>query len=1325
MSYISREHLVDDFTKEIQVNIPSIRNDLASLNGKKTDWQNLEQVYRLFHNIKGSSAQLSLKYISGVAHIAEDLLEELMISGKDIGTAEISFIDTVAKNIQEVSKENNIKNEETGEKLLADAINSFRELTGETPEDPQTIQSTIEALLNGESIIKKSQLDTPEECLNNSFTILETLKQNTSESDNSVKTAFLLNELSSQIHKYVNSNGHGLHSQLETFSETLIEFLFWLAGEPASRTIQVSGLIEKYLHFIDILANNQGLIDSAKIDSIIETMTQVKELSIGKETKNDIPESNRTDSAPGIIDFPGVEDELLDPVEEFGLDDDFLIEDPFSDIQDENTGNDALNFDMEADTGLTEDGADELHEIFLLECEEHLLVINQSLSFLEQHIHTPSPVEGTIKQNVQDMRRATHTLKGAAGMTGFMDLSSLAYDCEHLLDTILESSGKLNPSDIHLLSNSIRVIEILAKTPAESDPEELSRLSAALQEATTARVGADDNNYDENSFTEESGQHIISAQTEAEEFIEPDIFEEDTNAASNDENAELQEIFLSECEEHLHIIGKVLSNLEQQVLEPSILSGSVETNLSNMRRAVHTLKGAAGMVGFLELSSFAHNCEDLLDTIFEAADMVYPGEISLLADSVDMIEIMARTPQKADPGRVAQLNEALLASQALRVEQAHEGSIEAENKHENALPLEEIVSSESPEKTGQADTDLQPSFDTGSIRVQLENLDEIVNLESELIVARITMERGVDELSQTTRELNLAKDKLKKLSQELETGFEVESLYGFGRQDANAQITDRISQQGSEFEDFDAIELDRYSQLSLIIRSLNELTVDVGSIHSEISEVTNELKGHMARQQLMMSVMQDKLMRVRMTPMSSISRNFFRTIRGAAEELNKKVHLLVKGEDVFLDRFIWSKISDPIMHILRNAVDHGIESPEYRSKAGKPEQASVTIEATQQGRQVVLQIADDGKGIDLDAIRKRLIEKQIVTSVDTISEEDLLDYLFIPGFTTKQYISQISGRGVGLDVVRQHVQELRGSVRIKTTVGEGTTFEIRIPMTLALNRAIIITLDEEKYAVPFHDIIEVRKVSSEEVVYDKEYLLKVGERVIPLKDLAAMLGLRDESIKELIEQGDLTVIVVPGERDQVALIVDTIVEQQEIIVKSLGSHLRHVIGVSGATIMGDASLVPILNTGELVAAERQAVVTRKVNNKPALRHAPIKVLIVDDSVSVRQTVSRLIKSKGWEAGLATDGMDATEKIDDFSPDIIILDIEMPRMNGFEFMGFLRGNKRHQHIPVVMLTSRISDKHRKKAMELGVNHYMSKPYQEEEFISTIKTSIGRL
>ncbi|THB76854.1 MAG: hybrid sensor histidine kinase/response regulator, partial [Desulfobulbaceae bacterium] len=782
-----------------------------------------------------------------------------------------------------------------------------------------------------------------------------------------------------------------------------------------------------------------------------------------------------------------------------------------------------------------------------------------------------------------------------------------------------------------------------------------------------------------------------------EEPFEPDQL-------TSDQDSELYEIFLMECEEHLLVIGKALSGLEQQVVDTSQLStGTIEHNLAELRRAIHTLKGAAGMTGFTVLADIAHLSEDLLDAIFEAGTVIEPSEVSVLSEAVSIIEVLSADPKKNKDQTILSIQKSI--SSALE-----------KRGVTPALTLTEAAEITEPETEVRAEAEDESSVvsaESGNIRVSLESLDEIVGLEGELVVARGTMERGLDELIQTVNELNLAKEKLKRISQELETGFEVESLYGFGVSPVGVPVeAEQLATTG--YSDFDPIELDRYSQLSLIIRSLNELSVDVNSIHSEMVEVTSELRGHMARQQLMMGVIQDKMMRVRLTPMSSVSRTFFRAVRQAADELGKKVRLNIVGDDVYLDRFVWNKVSDPVMHILRNAVDHGIESEDVRTSSGKPELATIEIEAVQQGNQVVLRISDDGAGVDLNAIRARMDEGT------QLSDDQLFEKLFTPGFSTRTEVSQLSGRGVGLDVVRQNLYDLRGSVTLSSVQGGGTTFELRIPVTLSLNRAVIVSAANEQFAVPIHEVLEIRKVTGEQARGIGRGVLETGERVLPCKQLWTLVGL-ESSQDSVAHVESAIVLIVRVEGVETAVQVDTIIGQREIVVKDLGTHLKKVRGIAGATIMGDGSLLPILDVQELVASEPG--LTKKAQPEQLKNlNRDLRVLVVDDSVSVRQSVSRLIRLQGWTPEPATDGVDALEKLDRFSPDIIVLDIEMPRMNGFEFMGVLRSNESHGHIPVIMLTSRVSEKHQQKALQLGVNHYQVKPYKEDEFIQLIRECI---
>jgi chemosensory pili system protein ChpA (sensor histidine kinase/response regulator) len=807
----------------------------------------------------------------------------------------------------------------------------------------------------------------------------------------------------------------------------------------------------------------------------------------------------------------------------------------------------------------------------------------------------------------------------------------------------------------------------------------------------------------------------------------------------DEDDMDLHDIFVAESEEHLQAIGASLVALERLVDGPTTVGGEVAEQLAEMRRAIHTLKGAAGMTGYQGLFEFAHRCEDLLDSFFDKARQVQPHDVTVLGDAIELIEVMAMRPQQTSDAAVAQLSETiggLLAEQAEKSESATgqffpaeddsllaenaESEPESETENRGVLDWPDSEKQEADaDRWGESVRQDQPlDVESGFIRVRLDNLDELVGLESELIVTRSALEQRLTDVSQAIYELNFAGEKLKTISYDLESGFEVESLHGFGRGWRTAAAGGEAGTASEPFTEFDPIELDRYTKLHLIIRSLNELAVDVGSIHHGLAGLANEMRGHVANQQLLMRLMQDKLVRVRMTPLSAISRNFFRTVRSASANLGKRVKLVIEGEDVFLDRFVWNKVSDPIMHILRNAVDHGIEPEEVRRQAGKQAQGVVRMKAVQRGSHVLLEIADDGGGIDTEAIRRKLLAREVVEPVEQLSETRLLEHLFVPGFSTRDQVSHLSGRGVGLDVVRQNLLELRGSVRVQTRAGQGTTFFLRIPVSLSINRAAIVLIGTEHYAAPLQDILEIRRISRSAVLEGDQPQIRLGDETVELKDLAAAFGLSDDRLQIGGGEGDLTVLLADSEHGRVALVIDRIVEQQEIIVKDLGTHLRHVEGIGGVTIMGDGSLIPILNVNELASPVGRAIKEME-RSSDKVAAGPFTVMVVDDSVSVRQSVLRLVKNNGWLPILATDGVDAAEKLDASRPDAIVLDIEMPRMNGFEFLGILRSQARYQAVPVIMLTSRFSEKHQKKAEELGADHYLIKPYKEDQFVALLQ------
>ncbi len=846
--------------------------------------------------------------------------------------------------------------------------------------------------------------------------------------------------------------------------------------------------------------------------------------------------------------------------------------------------------------------------------------------------------------------------------------------------------------------------------------------------------------FDESASEDESidllEEFIDSAFTEEAKEEEPEDVEQlfpvlETSASEtateeqsiDDDQLLLMEIFREECDEHLIVINQSLNILENLVKHPGPLTPELRASVSDMRRAVHTLKGAASMTGVNLLAKGAHSLEDMLDWLNDEAEEIIPQEVRVIATGIDVIELLSQSPQATESASldrlVVTINEYLASrsktegAEAISLEKHFQEKVEDESTGELIsaavdVPSEVIVEEKAP---------VALPGDLGTLRVRLEDLDELVSIEGELVVARGSMEKMVEEFAQTLLELDNVKDNLRRKSQELESGFEVQSLYGFNPVTTKGGLDEPTN---SDMADFDPIELDRYSQLNLIIRSLNEISVDVNSIHNTLTSLAGDISGQIGKQQLTMRLMQDKLMRIRMTPLSSISRVLFRTVRDTATKIGKKVNLTVTGEDVYMDRFVWARITDPLMHILRNGVDHGIESAELRAASGKPESGTINLQAEQRSRYVVLRISDDGGGINFSLIKEKIKKDGLAENPEALDERELLEYLFHPSFTTRRDITTISGRGVGLDVVRRNIQELRGSIQIHNSPGQGVTFEIHIPFTLSVNRAALVSVAGRHFAIPLQDIQQVKHFSTKELEETEGLSVKFGDSLVPVINLGFHLQLekRLETFPTGSE-GILAILFIKGE-EQYAVAIDSVTEQREIIVKNLGSHLNHVRGISGVTLTGSGGLLPILNLGELVETQVAEV---KIDNKPLLQmelNEPLKVLIVDDSISVRHSVARLVESQSWKQQQAVDGMDALVKLESFLPDVIILDIEMPRMNGYEFKSSINNQEVYKDIPVVMLTSRASEKHQQKARELGIEHYLTKPYQEDTFVRLLES-----
>ena len=979
---------------------------------------------------------------------------------------------------------------------------------------------------------------------------------------------------------------------------------------------------------------------------------------------------------------------------------------------------------------------------------------------------------------LEETHRLVHTVKGASSMVGLAGLSHIAFQMEEYLDDVI--AGKLEFSDeaFNIMHQTIDLFQeycrgfmdggvasraMLKETflafrrirglAAANDDPILSGLLESVPErecfTVEEKAEAEESKRKDDKIVDD--KPAASAISDDLEFSIESVLESDVHTIEANEKVEkkippekksseippaLLESFYEEAEEHLQDLGRSLDTLESQVKDTVSISPNLREEIRRIRRSVHTLKGAAAVIGFRNFSIYAHSTEDLLDWLYEEASEISPEIVSVLAESADMLEQIIDKPQAVNSSKAKVLKNqyekimgnASGSSQAPVTTDASETELQSLIDQPDTLSAEEIVADSNDQPTSEEISQDGEISEPGArftktLRVDMARLDDLVNLAGEQIIALSAFDQKMDIFTEAVNDLELSRERLKKIARDLEVSYEVKALEQL-RNIPDFPVADsEEAKQASGFDDFDTLELDRYSELNMIIRMLNESAVDVGAIHTQLTNLYSEFDGHLTRQRVILSELQDKMMRVRMTPMSIITNKLRRTVREVAGNLDKKVRLVIKGDDIELDRLIWEKITDPLMHLLRNAVDHGIEPPALRQALEKPPVATVKLEAAREGNQVVIRIADDGAGLNYQAIRATVRRMGLADKVDEISEDELSHFIFYPGFSTRGEVSQVSGRGVGMDVVKENIQNLKGVIRVSSENGKRTQFTIRIPLTLAAVRALMFAAGGQQFAIALNEINEIIRLNPDNILGPHEDAVRLDDEVLPLFNMAGMLNTDSKKTESVsTPEYPVTLVVEAGGR-RGALVIDTLVGQREIVIKSLGSHLRYVKGISGATILGDGSVVPILNVEEFLWSE-EAVTESAASDDSLMMERPLEIMVVDDSVSIRHVISRLLEDQGWKVQTAKDGMDALEKLRESRPDLIILDIEMPRMNGYEFLGAIKAQPGYENIPVVILTSRNATKHREKAMALGAKGFVVKPYNDDEFIGVILHLTGR-
>ncbi|MFM1990479.1 MAG: hypothetical protein RJA99_3436 [Pseudomonadota bacterium] len=754
-------------------------------------------------------------------------------------------------------------------------------------------------------------------------------------------------------------------------------------------------------------------------------------------------------------------------------------------------------------------------------------------------------------------------------------------------------------------------------------------------------------------------------------------------ALVDDIDAELVGDFVEEADELLPRIGDALRAWSAQPGDPA--------HPAALMRLLHTVKGSARMAGAMRLGHVVHDMEARIESA-SALSNVPPALVDDLIARHDQVLTLYEAVR--DPR-----SEAAQAA-ARRVVESLSGPSADVTAAPDAAPVP--AASAAADAAGAAPQAAAVAQPPSLIRVRADLLDRLVNEAGEVSIARARLDNELGGLRQSLGELTENVNRLRTQLREIELA-------------ADSQIDARSTRDRERDVQFDPLEFDRYTRFQELTRMLAESVNDVATVQQNALRSLDEANRDLARQTQVTRDLQQDLMRIRMVQFGSIADRLYRVVRQSAKELDKRVSLDLRGATAELDRGVLERMAGPIEHLLRNAVAHGIEPRAERLAAGKAETGEITLEVRQEGNEVILTFADDGAGLNYTRIRQRAIERRLIAPDAHPGERELGDLIFMPGFSTAPEVTAIAGRGVGMDVVRAEVAAMGGRIDLESIPGRGTRFTVHLPVSLAVAQVVLLTVGPMRIAVTSALIEQVMQLKPEALAgaYSNHAIDWHGQAV-PLYYLGSLLDLADCTP---LAQRYSPVVIVRSGAQRIALHVDHVAPSQEVVVKHVGPQLARLTGMAGATVLGNGDIVLILNPVQIAATGRgpHAGEGDTASFAPTRIEIAPTVMVVDDSVTVRKVTQRLLAREGYQVMLAKDGLDALRQLQDTVPDVLLLDIEMPRMDGFELTKNLRGDERWKHLPIVMITSRTAEKHRSHAMSLGVDAFLGKPYDEDELL----------
>ena len=952
----------------------------------------------------------------------------------------------------------------------------------------------------------------------------------------------------------------------------------------------------------------------------------------------------------------------------------------------------------------------DLLDIFLEEADELLVGIDADLNTWtadQQNV-------GALK----NLMRYLHTLKGGSNMIQAGHIGLIAHELETIYEKLINQQLQPNPQLIaviravqddiadriqtirdkqvdypathvlQLLQQADQSIDYTPSSPVTFEPVAENHVAAVIETDDLTDLSIDE-------FSLVEAQEVLEDTSNAEIVREV--------ALDDDVRSLVEQTFLEEAEELLEQAKGLLRQWFDQRGNRSLLL--------QLQRNAHSLKGGARMAELDAIAIVAYHLENafeqfgvhhfnsnvydnllntalawLSDAIFKRQYANFDG-LKQSLENMEFVDVSAQLPQKLSAKDIF--------------------------TPEYTMEFVQGDGTEPPSMLGEWETTERIEQNNEMIRVSADVIEKMIDLSGENAINRSRIEMDLGQLGGTLTEMELAikrlADQLRRMEGELES-----------------QIIARHGGENSRYADFDPLEMDQYSSLNQLSKSLAESASDLVDFKTTLSEKIRDTEGLLLQQSRIQAEIQESLMRTRLVPFSRLLPRLQRIVRQTASTLNRPTELIVNNTEGELDRSILEKLIAPFEHMLRNAIDHGIEDREQRLQAKKPETGHIALDIGRQGTDIVVTFSDDGKGIDVNRIKDKAIQTGLMTKEQKLDHEEILQFIFHPGFSTAAQVTQISGRGVGLDVVQSDIKALGGHVSVNSVLGKGTTFTIRVPTTVAVSDALMVKAGDQQFAFPLAQIDRIVRISPaalEQYFESKDDYFKIDQESYRLRYLSEFVaGQPIPRLNGVVHS--LPVLLVKGAQGQTtALLVDQLIGSRgQIVVKPIGQQFSSIGVIAGATIMGDGQVCLILD-GQNIARQAQSTARSKQADETYTKQRYDErrlIMIVDDSVTVRKVTSRLLERQGYDVVTAKDGVDAIEQLETIKPDLMLLDIEMPRMDGFEVTNLVRHHELHRDLPIIMITSRTGEKHRERALSLGVSQYMGKPFQEETLLENIES-----